>query len=106
MIHKFVEEKKNISFVKSDKGIVEMICPVCKGVVASAREYSLLPTELWCWGKPTHEDWKAYKKEKGLTNEDIANIVGMSVDSVKNQTAPSKDLPKWAVSMLFQWVNK
>ena len=64
-----------------------------------------MPVFAVCYGTPTHDDWKEYKKEKGLTNEDIANIIGITADSVKNQTAPAKELPKWAISMLYEWKN-
>lgn len=50
-----------------------------------------------------HADFKAMKKELGLTNADIAEIIGLSVDSVKTMTQPSKELPTWAKAMLHVW---
>lgn len=40
-------------------------------------------------------------KTEGYTQ--LAKILNMSRDSVKNQCAPSKELPRWAVSMLYVW---
>ena len=50
---------------------------------------------------PTHEDFKALKKDLGLKNKDIAEITGLTVDSVKSMTAPSKPLPSWAVFAIY-----
>ena len=106
MIHKFLEvAKEDLAIENPNNAMFIMKCPICGNQVASAMRYSILPDALWCHGTPTHEDWKAYKKEKGLTNESIGKIVGLTSDSVKNQTAPSKELPKWAVSMLYAWKN-
>jgi len=49
----------------------------------------------------THKDFKELKKQLGLKNRDISLIVGLSEFSVKNQTAPSKELPTWAKSMIY-----
>lgn len=49
----------------------------------------------------THEDFKLMKKQLGLTNASIASEIGLTADSVKNQTAPAKKLPAWAKSMLL-----
>lgn len=106
MIHKFIEiAKEDLAIESPNKAMYIMKCPICGKIEASAMSYSLLPNVLWCSGEPNHEDWKEYKKEKGLTNDDIARIVGLSPDSVKNQTAPAKELPKWAISMLYEWKN-
>jgi len=51
----------------------------------------------------THADFKEMKKQLGLTNAIIASEIGLTTDSVKNQTAPAKELPKWAKSMIFVW---
>ena len=51
--------------------------------------------------KMTHEDFKSMKKQLKLTNASIASEIGLTADSVKNQTAPSKELPAWAKSMLL-----
>lgn len=50
-----------------------------------------------------HADFKAMKKKLDLTNADIANITGLSVDSVKTMTQPSKELPSWAKAMIYVW---
>ena len=50
-----------------------------------------------------HADFKAMKKELGLNNADVASIVGLSVDSVKTMTQPSKELPSWAKAMIYVW---
>ena len=39
--------------------------------------------------------YKAMKKGLGLTNADIAEITGNTVDSIKSVTQPNKDLPRW-----------
>lgn len=51
----------------------------------------------------THSDFKAMKKQLGLTNALIASEIGLTSDSVKNQTAPAKELPAWAKSMILVW---
>ena len=51
----------------------------------------------------THEDFKLMKKQLKLTNASIASEIGLTADSVKNQTAPAKELPTWAKSMIFIW---
>tara|TARA_R110002073_G_C9306245_1_gene567209 strand:+ start:713 stop:877 length:165 start_codon:yes stop_codon:yes gene_type:complete len=35
------------------------------------------------------------KKALGLNNQDIADITELNYNSIKNQTQPNKDLPKW-----------
>lgn len=42
-----------------------------------------------------HERFKKFKKDLKLNNTDIANITGLSSDSIRNQTQPSKDFPRW-----------
>lgn len=51
----------------------------------------------------THSDFKKMKKQLGLTNALIASEIGLTTDSVKNQTAPAKELPTWAKSMILIW---
>lgn len=51
----------------------------------------------------THLEFKELKKEFKLNNADIAEIVGLTVDSVKTMTQPNKELPSWAKSMIFIW---
>ena len=53
--------------------------------------------------KMTHADFKEMKKQLGLTNALIASEIGLTTDSVKNQTAPAKELPTWAKSMILIW---
>lgn len=53
--------------------------------------------------KNVHSDFKAMKKALGLTNAYIAEITGLSVDSVKTMTQPSKELPTWAKAMIYVW---
>ena len=69
----------------------------------SASEHNLLPDILWCLGIPTHEDWKSMKKNLKIKNSDIAEITGLTVDSVKTMTQPNRELPAWAKSMIFVW---
>ena len=42
-----------------------------------------------------HERFKQMKKALGLNNQDIANITKLNYNSIKNQTQPNKDIPKW-----------
>ena len=42
-----------------------------------------------------HDRYKAMKKGLGLTNSDIADIIGNTSDSVKSTTQPHKDVPRW-----------
>ena len=42
-----------------------------------------------------HKRYKAMKSGLGLTNSDIADIIGNTPDSVKSTTQPNKDLPRW-----------
>lgn len=49
----------------------------------------------------THEDFKEMKKALKIKNADIAEITGLSVDSVKTLTQPNKELPAWIRSMIF-----
>lgn len=51
----------------------------------------------------TPEDWKTYKKERGLTNADVATILGLKEDSVKQMTRSGAELPTWAIAMLYEW---
>lgn len=53
--------------------------------------------------KSKHSDFKELKKEFNLKNADIAEIVGLTVDSVKSMTQPNKELPSWAKSMIYIW---
>ena len=42
-----------------------------------------------------HDRFKQMKKALGLNNQDIADITKLNYNSIKNQTQPSKDIPKW-----------
>ena len=42
-----------------------------------------------------HDRYKAMKKGLGLTNSDIADIIGNTSDSIKSTTQPNKELPRW-----------
>lgn len=42
-----------------------------------------------------HYRFKAMKKSLGLNNQDIADITELNYNSIKNQTQPNKDIPKW-----------
>jgi len=80
-------------------------------IVVSDEEYPVYPENgsydseytLLLYNEMLRKMWKAYKKERSLTNEDIAEILDMSADSVKTMTQPNKELPKWAVAMLYEW---
>ena len=52
------------------------------------------------------ETFKQIQKELNLSYKDIAEMLGMKYESVKNQLAPAKKLPKWAVSMVFVYNNQ
>ena len=42
-----------------------------------------------------HDRFKKMKKALGLNNQDIADIIGNTSDSIKSTTQPNKDLPRW-----------
>ena len=42
-----------------------------------------------------HNRFKQMKKALGLKNQDIADITELNYNSIKNQTQPNKDIPKW-----------
>ena len=42
-----------------------------------------------------HDRFKVMKKALGLNNQDIADITELNYNSIKNQTQPNKDIPKW-----------
>lgn len=48
-------------------------------------------------------DFKQMKKELGLTNENIAEIIELTPDSVKTMTQPNRYLPSWADAMIYVW---
>ena len=47
-----------------------------------------------------HEKFKALLHSVGLSYHSLADALGFQYNSVKNQLAPAKDLPRWAKSML------
>jgi hypothetical protein len=52
-----------------------------------------------------HEKFKMIKKELGLKNEDIANIVKQSVQNIKQQSAPKKPLGKIPLIIIWFYEN-
>jgi len=42
-----------------------------------------------------HNRYKEMKKNLGYTNNDIAEIIGNTPDSIKSSTQPNKDIPRW-----------
>ena len=48
-----------------------------------------------------HEKFKALIDSVGLTYASLAEKMGFTYDSTKSMLAPSKELPKWAKSMLI-----
>lgn len=78
-------------------------------IIGSGIDSSTLEKNKFKDGKRILSDnelFKAMKRELKITNADIAEITGLTADSVKNQTQPNKDLPTWAKSMIFVWKNK
>jgi len=55
-----------------------------------------------------HKRFKQMKKELGLNNQDISDITELNYDSIKNQTQPKKDLPKWLklAIVIFERMSK
>lgn len=50
--------------------------------------------------------YKAYKKGLGLTNKDIAEMVGLSLNSVEVMTRKeTEDFPKWAKLAIITYEN-
>jgi hypothetical protein len=47
-----------------------------------------------------HEKFKALTNRLGLSYQDIADKLDLKYDSVKNQLAPAKPLPRWAKAMI------
>lgn len=50
-----------------------------------------------------HTQFKEMKKDIGLNNADVAEIIGLSADSVKSMTQPNKELTAWAKAMVYVW---
>ena len=53
-----------------------------------------------------HFEFRKMKKELNLTNYIIADITGLTSDSVKTMTQPNQELPAWAKTMIFVWKKK
>jgi DNA-binding XRE family transcriptional regulator len=50
-----------------------------------------------------HEKFKSLLNRAGISRHDLAEHLGLTYGSVQNQLAPSKNLPRWAKSiMLYQ----
>lgn len=47
-----------------------------------------------------HKKFKALLDSVGLTYHSLADALDFQYNSVKNQLAPAKELPRWAKSML------
>ena len=45
--------------------------------------------------KSYNDRFEAMKKHLNDTNQDIADITGLKMTSIKNQTQPNKPFPKW-----------
>lgn len=52
-----------------------------------------------------YDDWRTLKKALNLTNKDVAEIVGLEEQSIKNQLSPKKKLPTWARGLIYGYVN-
>lgn len=55
-----------------------------------------------------HNRFKQMKKALGLNNQDIADITELNYNSIKNQTQPNKDIPKWLklAIVIFERLSK
>lgn len=53
--------------------------------------------------KPTHNDWQDMKRHLGVTNNDIAEIIGATPGTVNSSTnrAYKRGLPKWAKLAIY-----
>jgi len=49
----------------------------------------------------TYDNWKRIKKDLGLKNKDIAEILGLALRTIEDQLRPSKELPTWARGMIY-----
>lgn len=48
-----------------------------------------------------HEKFESLLNEAGISRHDLAEHLGLAYGSVQNQLAPSKDLPRWAKSIML-----
>jgi len=48
-----------------------------------------------------HEKFESLLNRAGISRHDLAKHLGLAYGSVQNQLAPSKDLPRWAKSVLL-----
>ncbi|MCH9621038.1 MAG: hypothetical protein S4CHLAM20_04520 [Chlamydiia bacterium] len=53
-----------------------------------------------------HEEFKIMMSSLGLSYRDLADMIDLEYSSLKSMLAPSKDLPRWALSMLIVFNNK
>ncbi|MBC7383016.1 MAG: hypothetical protein H7296_08485 [Bacteroidia bacterium] len=53
-----------------------------------------------------HSDfWIHFKSAHKLKNKDVAKIIGMAESSVRNQTQPNNELPRWAILAIYTWMQ-
>lgn len=50
-----------------------------------------------------NKEFKKMKKELGITNSDVAEIIGLESSSVKNATSPNVKSPSWVRGMVYVW---
>lgn len=62
--------------------------------------------QVWKRNTIENDEFRAMKKALKLTNSKIAEIIGLTEDSVKTMTQPARELPTWAKAMLYIWKNK
>lgn len=48
-----------------------------------------------------HQQFQALLDKLGLSRRNLAKELGLTYESVRNQLAPAKTLPKWAKAMLL-----
>jgi hypothetical protein len=48
-----------------------------------------------------HEKFEYLLNRAGISRHDLAEHLGLAYGSVQNQLAPSKDLPRWAKSIML-----
>ena len=47
------------------------------------------------------EKFVSLLNDAGISRHDLAEYLGLAYGSVQNQLAPSKNLPRWAKSIMF-----
>jgi len=48
-----------------------------------------------------HEKFESLLNRVGISRHDLAEYLGLAYASVQNQLAPSKELPRWAKSIML-----